>query len=47
MSVMQDLSSVEYLSPSIQPLHPVIYATTIILLISLLTIIISYIYHHR
>uniref|UniRef100_A0A8D0AH60 Adhesion G protein-coupled receptor A3 n=1 Tax=Sander lucioperca TaxID=283035 RepID=A0A8D0AH60_SANLU len=42
-----DLSSVEYLSPSIQPLHPVIYATTIILLICLLTIIISYIYHHR
>uniref|UniRef100_A0A8D0ACX1 Adhesion G protein-coupled receptor A3 n=1 Tax=Sander lucioperca TaxID=283035 RepID=A0A8D0ACX1_SANLU len=36
-----------YLSPSIQPLHPVIYATTIILLICLLTIIISYIYHHR
>nr|XP_040038039.1 adhesion G protein-coupled receptor A3 [Gasterosteus aculeatus aculeatus] len=45
--LLMDLSSVEYLSPSIQPLHPVIYATTIILLISLLTIIISYIYHHR
>lgn len=44
---MQDLSSVEYLSPSIQPLHPVIYTTTIILLIGLLTIIISYVYHHR
>ncbi|XP_054457317.1 adhesion G protein-coupled receptor A3 [Anoplopoma fimbria] len=45
--LLMDLSSVEYFSPSIQPLHPVIYATTIILLISLLTIIISYIYHHR
>ncbi|XP_056298728.1 adhesion G protein-coupled receptor A3 isoform X2 [Pseudoliparis swirei] len=45
--LLMDLSSVDYFSPSIQPLHPVIYATTIILLISLLTIIISYIYHHR
>ncbi|XP_047449206.1 adhesion G protein-coupled receptor A3 [Mugil cephalus] len=45
--LLMDLSSVEYLSPSIQPLHPVIYATTIILLLCLLTIIISYIYHHR
>ncbi|XP_075968576.1 adhesion G protein-coupled receptor A3 [Anarhichas minor] len=45
--LLMDLSSVEYLSPSIQPLHPVIYTTTIILLISLLTIIISYVYHHR
>ncbi|XP_031706942.1 adhesion G protein-coupled receptor A3 [Anarrhichthys ocellatus] len=45
--LLMDLSSAEYLSPSIQPLHPVIYTTTIILLISLLTIIISYVYHHR
>ncbi|KAM9424257.1 adhesion G protein-coupled receptor A3 [Pholidichthys leucotaenia] len=45
--LLMDLSSVEYFSPSIQPLHPVIYATTIILLICLLAIIISYIYHHR
>uniref|UniRef100_A0A8C4I3X9 Adhesion G protein-coupled receptor A3 n=1 Tax=Dicentrarchus labrax TaxID=13489 RepID=A0A8C4I3X9_DICLA len=45
--LLMDLSSVEYLSPSIQPLHPVIYATAIILLLCLLTIIISYIYHHR
>uniref|UniRef100_A0AAQ6A9I0 Adhesion G protein-coupled receptor A3 n=1 Tax=Amphiprion ocellaris TaxID=80972 RepID=A0AAQ6A9I0_AMPOC len=42
-----DLSSVEFFSPSIQPLHPVIYATAIILLLCLITIIISYIYHHR
>lgn len=45
--LLMDLSSVEYFSPSIQPLHPVIYATAIILLLCLLTIIISYIYHHR
>ncbi|XP_071372063.1 adhesion G protein-coupled receptor A3 isoform X1 [Centroberyx affinis] len=45
--LLMDLSSVEYFSPSIQPLHPVIYATTIVLLLCLLTIIISYIYHHR
>ncbi|XP_067379687.1 adhesion G protein-coupled receptor A3 isoform X2 [Channa argus] len=45
--LLMDLSSVEYFSPSIQPLHPVIYATSIILLLCLLTIIISYIYHHK
>uniref|UniRef100_A0A3Q3WEH7 Uncharacterized protein n=1 Tax=Mola mola TaxID=94237 RepID=A0A3Q3WEH7_MOLML len=31
----------------IQPLHPVIYATAIVLLLCLLAIIGSYIYHHR
>ncbi|XP_040887300.1 adhesion G protein-coupled receptor A3 [Toxotes jaculatrix] len=45
--LLMDLSSVEYFSPGIQPLHPVIYATAIILLLCLFTIIISYIYHHR
>uniref|UniRef100_A0A672J775 Adhesion G protein-coupled receptor A3 n=1 Tax=Salarias fasciatus TaxID=181472 RepID=A0A672J775_SALFA len=45
--LLMDLSTVEYFSPSIQPLHPVIYATAIILLLCLITIIISYIYHHR
>ena len=44
---MQDLSSVEFFSASIQPLHPVIYATAIVLLLCLLTIIGSYVYHHR
>uniref|UniRef100_A0A8C5IAA4 Adhesion G protein-coupled receptor A3 n=1 Tax=Gouania willdenowi TaxID=441366 RepID=A0A8C5IAA4_GOUWI len=44
---LADLSSVEYFSPSMKPLHPVIYATTIILLLCLFTIIISYIFHHR
>ncbi|XP_028995310.1 adhesion G protein-coupled receptor A3 [Betta splendens] len=45
--LLMDLSSVEYFAPSIRPLHPVIYATSIILLLCLLTIIISYIYHHK
>lgn len=45
--LLMDLSAVEYFSPSIQPLHPVIYATAIILLLCLITIMISYIYHHR
>uniref|UniRef100_A0A8C5I7D4 Adhesion G protein-coupled receptor A3 n=1 Tax=Gouania willdenowi TaxID=441366 RepID=A0A8C5I7D4_GOUWI len=45
--LLMDLSSVEYFSPSMKPLHPVIYATTIILLLCLFTIIISYIFHHR
>ncbi|KAM9827857.1 adhesion G protein-coupled receptor A3 [Neosynchiropus ocellatus] len=45
--LLMDLSGVEYTSASNQPLHPFIYATSIILLLCLLTIIISYIYHHR
>uniref|UniRef100_A0A3Q4I9B6 Adhesion G protein-coupled receptor A3 n=1 Tax=Neolamprologus brichardi TaxID=32507 RepID=A0A3Q4I9B6_NEOBR len=44
--LLMDLSAMEYSSPSIKPLHPVIYATTVILLLCLATIIISYIYHH-
>uniref|UniRef100_A0A8C7CQK9 Adhesion G protein-coupled receptor A3 n=1 Tax=Oncorhynchus kisutch TaxID=8019 RepID=A0A8C7CQK9_ONCKI len=43
----QDLTGVEYFSPSIEPLHPVLYATAIVLLLCLLAIIISYVYHHR
>uniref|UniRef100_A0A8C7ZA85 Adhesion G protein-coupled receptor A3 n=1 Tax=Oryzias sinensis TaxID=183150 RepID=A0A8C7ZA85_9TELE len=34
-------------SPSIEPLHPVIYATSVTLLLCLVTVIVSYIYHHR
>ncbi|KAG7283415.1 hypothetical protein CRUP_031468, partial [Coryphaenoides rupestris] len=45
--LLMDLSSVELFSPSIQPLHPVIYATGVVLLLCMLTIIISYIHHHR
>ncbi|XP_043952708.1 adhesion G protein-coupled receptor A3 [Gambusia affinis] len=45
--LLMDLNTVEQFSPSIQPLHPVIYATSVILLLCLFTIIISYIYHYR
>ncbi|MED6254542.1 Adhesion G protein-coupled receptor A3 [Ataeniobius toweri] len=45
--LLMDLTSADQISPSIQPLHPVIYATSVILLLCLFTIIISYIYHYR
>ncbi|XP_030194341.1 adhesion G protein-coupled receptor A3 [Gadus morhua] len=45
--LLMDLSSVELFSPSIQPLHPVTYATGLVLLVCMLTIIISYVHHHR
>ncbi|XP_057711149.1 adhesion G protein-coupled receptor A3 [Corythoichthys intestinalis] len=45
--LLMDLSTVDYFIPSIQPLHPVIYATAIVLLFCLSTIIVSYIYHHK
>ncbi|CAL8327416.1 unnamed protein product [Lota lota] len=45
--LLMDLSSVELFSPSIQPLHPVIYATGVVLLLCMLVIIISYVHHHR
>lgn len=45
--VPQDLSSVEFFSPSIRPLHPVIYATAVVLLLCLLAIVVTYAYHHR
>ncbi|XP_061619135.1 adhesion G protein-coupled receptor A3 isoform X2 [Phyllopteryx taeniolatus] len=45
--LLMDLSAVDYFTPSIEPLHPVIYATAIVLLFCLLTIIVSYVYHHK
>ncbi|XP_064199534.1 adhesion G protein-coupled receptor A3 [Anguilla rostrata] len=45
--VLMDLSGGEYFHHSADLLHPVIYATAIILLLCLLAIIVSYIYHHR
>uniref|UniRef100_H3CB26 Adhesion G protein-coupled receptor A3 n=1 Tax=Tetraodon nigroviridis TaxID=99883 RepID=H3CB26_TETNG len=45
--LLMDLSNVEFFSPSVQPLHPVIYATAIVLLLCLFTIIVTYAYHHR
>uniref|UniRef100_M4A006 Adhesion G protein-coupled receptor A3 n=1 Tax=Xiphophorus maculatus TaxID=8083 RepID=M4A006_XIPMA len=44
--LLMDLNTVEQFSPSFQPLHPVIYATSVVLLLCLFTIIISYIYHY-
>lgn len=45
--LLMDLNSVDQFFPSIKLLHPVIYATSVILLLCLFTIIISYIYHYR
>uniref|UniRef100_A0A3B4A3C2 Uncharacterized protein n=1 Tax=Periophthalmus magnuspinnatus TaxID=409849 RepID=A0A3B4A3C2_9GOBI len=44
--LLMDLNKMDYSTPSIQ-LHPVSYATSVILLLCLLTIIISYVYHHK
>lgn len=44
--LLMDLNKMDHSPPSIQ-LHPVVYATSVILLLCLLTIIISYIYHHK
>ncbi|XP_068611808.1 adhesion G protein-coupled receptor A3 [Brachionichthys hirsutus] len=45
--LLMDLGSVERFSPAVLPLHPVIYTATVVLLLCLLTVIISYVYHHR
>ncbi|XP_061664388.1 adhesion G protein-coupled receptor A3 [Syngnathoides biaculeatus] len=45
--LLMDLSTVDYFTPTIVPLHPVIYATAIVLLSCLLTIIVTYVYHHK
>ncbi|XP_077445464.1 adhesion G protein-coupled receptor A3 [Stigmatopora argus] len=45
--LLMDLSAVDYFTPSVQLLHPVVYATAIVLLFCLATIIVSYIYHHK
>lgn len=37
----------EFFSPSVQPLHPVIYATALVLLLCLVTVMATYVYHHR
>ncbi|XP_066536703.1 adhesion G protein-coupled receptor A3 [Hoplias malabaricus] len=46
-ALLMDLSRTEFVTYSFKPLHPVIYATSIILVLCLLAIIISYIYHHK
>ncbi|KAJ8262073.1 hypothetical protein GJAV_G00161870 [Gymnothorax javanicus] len=46
-AVLMDLSGGEYFFHNADLLYPVIYATAIILLLCLLAIFVSYIYHHR
>lgn len=43
----QDLTGSELYTQAASLLHPVIYTTAVILLLCLLAVIISYIYHHR
>uniref|UniRef100_A0A7N4P029 Adhesion G protein-coupled receptor A3 n=1 Tax=Sarcophilus harrisii TaxID=9305 RepID=A0A7N4P029_SARHA len=45
-AVLMDLTGSEIYSQSADLLHPVVYATSIILLLNLLMINVSYIYHH-
>lgn len=37
----------EFFSPGVQPLHPVIYATAIVLLLCLFAVMATYTLHHR
>ncbi|KAG7458892.1 hypothetical protein MATL_G00225430 [Megalops atlanticus] len=46
-ALLMDLSEIEPYSPSTDLLHPVVYASATILLLCLLSVIISYIYHHK
>lgn len=43
----QDLTGAELYTQPADLLHPVVYATAMVLLMCLLMIIVSYIYHHR
>ncbi|XP_078534531.1 adhesion G protein-coupled receptor A3 isoform X1 [Lissotriton helveticus] len=46
-AVLMDLSGSELYTQTASLLHPVVYATAVVLLLCLLTIIVSYVYHHR
>ncbi|XP_042560529.1 adhesion G protein-coupled receptor A3-like [Clupea harengus] len=46
-ALLMDLRRVEDIPYTFVPLHPVIYATAVVLLLCLLVIMGSYIYHHR
>ncbi|XP_076828743.1 adhesion G protein-coupled receptor A3 isoform X2 [Brachyhypopomus gauderio] len=46
-ALLMDLSRAESIIYDFKPLHPVIYATAVVLMLCLLAVIISYIYHHR
>ncbi|XP_055986318.1 adhesion G protein-coupled receptor A3 [Sorex fumeus] len=45
-AVLMDLTGSELYTPVASLLHPVVYTTAVILLLSLLAVIVSYIYHH-
>uniref|UniRef100_A0A8C2Q3L1 Adhesion G protein-coupled receptor A3 n=1 Tax=Cyprinus carpio TaxID=7962 RepID=A0A8C2Q3L1_CYPCA len=46
-ALLMDLNRTGNDTYSFEPLHPVIYATAIILVLCLLSVIVSYIYHHK
>lgn len=43
----QDLTGSELYTQAASLLHPVVYTTAVILLMCLLAVMVSYIYHHR
>lgn len=46
-ALLMDLNRTGNNAYSFEPLHPVIYATAIVLVLCLLSVIVSYIYHHK
>ncbi|KAI2662151.1 Adhesion G protein-coupled receptor A3 [Labeo rohita] len=46
-ALLMDLNRTGNDAYSFEPLHPVIYATAIVLVLCLLSVIVSYIYHHK
>ena len=44
---LQDLTGSEFYTQAAHLLHPVVYTTAVILLLCLLAVIVSYVYHHR
>ncbi|XP_069487986.1 adhesion G protein-coupled receptor A3 [Ambystoma mexicanum] len=46
-AVLMDLSGAEVYTQPASLLHPVVYASAVVLLLCLLTVLVSYVYHHR
>ncbi|XP_035375715.1 LOW QUALITY PROTEIN: adhesion G protein-coupled receptor A3 [Electrophorus electricus] len=46
-ALLMDLSRTEMIEYNFKPLHAIIYATAIVLMLCLLAVIVSYVYHHR
>lgn len=46
-ALLMDLNRTGYDAYSFKPLHPVIYAAAVVLVVCLLSVIVSYIYHHK